>query len=137
MDSINAPRHAVVVKRWPRLPHTKPHPRFVAHHVYRPRGIPHDFNVYFIDAVDPEDRLTGKVNNRTGERAAHRGEGDLCVDFSSFDLDGIDETEIGDRKVQLGVIDGTEGVKDLLFGGHCSLDSLAERGEDCCGSECF
>jgi hypothetical protein len=63
-------------------------------------------------------RIGDPLGDLGAQRAAGDGERDRDSDMVAVDRDAPDHLEIDDRLVDLGVLDGPEGLENISLGGH-------------------
>jgi hypothetical protein len=68
-----------------------------------------------VDTVEHDDGLGHPALNLVAERASGNGQGDLHRHGRQLDPDSADHAQVHDRAVQLRVLDGSEGLDDLVL----------------------
>src|ERR1035437_4580140 len=109
----------------PRVPaletQVRPHARLYP--VRRPHGRPHQVNVHVTDPRHGPPLLFGVAEDLGARRAGRGGQAHVHVHVRAVETDVVDEPEIDDVEVQLGVLHTAEREPDQVFG------ELAGRGQ--------
>ena len=78
----------------------------------------HDLDV--VDVGQLHDRVGDVAGDAVLERAARHGQLDAHGDAPALDHHLVDHAELGDRLVDLGVVDGRQNGENLVLGGHAA-----------------